>query len=402
MKIVLITPGQPAINPRIVKEADTLTKAGHEVTVLYSYWIDWATEADNSIFKNAAWQHQRIGGTKTANKLVYWATRMRFKMANLLNSLVGNNFGMAELAQARCYTELKKEAKKIKADWYIGHNLGALAVAVHAAKYHDAKAGFDFEDYHREENSDMPLHEKRRVVYLEQKYIPQLNYISSSSQLITAKVSLNFPSFKNPVLTLMNCFRVADQPAFRENIPGNELRLCWFSQTVGKNRGLEILIDALQQINDQSIHLTLAGRCNPDMIGYIDQHAGSIRNCIHLAGIIQPNDLPEFAAGFHIGLALETGFSTNNDIALSNKIFTYLLAGNAVILSETSMQDAFNKEYHIGESFKPGDMNGLMEKIMLYKNRDILNKQRAYNHKLAAEQLNWEKESAKLLAIVYK
>jgi len=45
-KIVLITTGQPSCNPRVVKEADALSAAGHEVTVIYNYYIGWADEND--------------------------------------------------------------------------------------------------------------------------------------------------------------------------------------------------------------------------------------------------------------------------------------------------------------------------------------------------------------------
>ena len=49
MKIVLISPGQPSLNPRLVKEADTLAANGYDVTVLYSYWNDWGAKFDKTL-----------------------------------------------------------------------------------------------------------------------------------------------------------------------------------------------------------------------------------------------------------------------------------------------------------------------------------------------------------------
>ena len=49
---VLITTGQPSVNPRIVKEADALHAAGLSVKMLYCYWINWAFEADKKLLKN--------------------------------------------------------------------------------------------------------------------------------------------------------------------------------------------------------------------------------------------------------------------------------------------------------------------------------------------------------------
>ena len=68
-KIVLITTGQPSVNPRIVKEADTLQAAGFDVIVLYSYFIDWAQEKDKVLLNSALWKYEIVGGSKIANLL---------------------------------------------------------------------------------------------------------------------------------------------------------------------------------------------------------------------------------------------------------------------------------------------------------------------------------------------
>ena len=44
---------------------------------------------------------------------------------------------------------------------------------------------------------------------------------------------------------------------------------------------------------------------------------------------------------FDIGLSLETGAIPNTRVLLSNKVFTYLLAGLATIYSDTPAQRAF-------------------------------------------------------------
>ncbi len=401
MKILLITTGQPSGNPRIVKEADALFGAGNEVTLLYCYFIDWGQEKDVQILSNVGWNYKLVGGSPTRNKRQYIFTRIRFKIARILNKYFGNSLNIAERAQVRAYDELLKEAKKIKADWYIGHNLGALAIASKAAKYNNTKAGFDFEDYHREESENVEQYVSNRVIFLENKYIPSLAYYSTASDLITKVTKRNHDYYKGSVITLLNCFPLSQKPSFKEKVhTDNTLQLFWFSQTIGKNRGLEILIQALKEMNNRNVHLTLAGRYNNNMYDFIQNSAGNLISCIHFAGIIQPEDLPKFSSQFHVGLALETAFCKNNDIALSNKIFTYLLAGNAIISSETSMQLAFNKKYKVGESFKINDIETLKKKINQYFNNDLLNEQKLYNYKLASSLLNWENESKKLLEII--
>ena len=399
MKIVLVTTGQPSCNPRIVKEADALQQAGFDVTVLYSFFIDWAKEKDTILLKKVLWKYKMVGGSENIDKLSFFFTRVRFKINFLVNKYIGNNYLIAERAQARAFDELLNEAKKIKADWYIGHNLGSLSIVVKAAEHNNAKAGFDFEDYHRGEGHDIKTLD--RIIFLEKKYIPHLQYFSTASNLITKATNENHSQFKGNVITLLNCFPLIQQPTFRFKVENDKtLQLFWFSQTIGINRGLEILFKALNCLNDTSIHLTLAGRSNKDILEYIKQHAGNMTDNIHFAGIIQPEELPLFSSTFDVGLAIELPIPFNRDICLTNKVFTYLLAGNAVILSNTSMQSDLNDMYKVGEIFESSNQNDLAKKILLYKNNNSLNKQKLHNYQLARTTLNWENESKKLLEII--
>ena len=400
-KIVLVTTGQPSTNPRIVKEADALHKAGYEVIVLYCFFIDWAEDADKVLLQKVAWKYRMAGGGPDNKKAVYLFTRTRNKIARILNRYFGNALLLAERTQARAYDELLMEAKKIKADWYIGHNLGALPVVVKAARFHQAKAGFDFEDYHRGENTPNEKGIVKRIVYLENKYLPHLHYFSTASPMITGATKNNHPGFKGAGITLLNCFPLAQQPPFKEKVPGDDrLQLFWFSQTIGLNRGLEVLINALKILNDPAIHLTLAGRCNEDMVQYIKNNAGALIKNIHFAGIIQPAELPAFAAQFDVGMAIELTVPENRNICLTNKIFTYLLAGNAIILSETAMQKIFNETYEIGGTFPVNNREILAQEIHAFKNGETLIQRKLKNYKLAKGILNWEKESEKFILLL--
>ncbi|RZK12487.1 MAG: hypothetical protein EOO46_03015 [Flavobacterium sp.] len=397
-KVVLITTGQPSTNPRIVKEADALQSAGFDVAVLYCHYINWATDADKNLLNNKTWKHQLIGGSPFQNKALYTLTRIRFRLARLVHQYFGNKMLLAERSQARAYDELLKAAKRIKAGWYIGHNLGALSIAVKAAEYNGGNAGFDFEDYHRGESTEATTQEINRIIYLENKYVPGLNYIIASSPLIANKIAFHFPQQKDKILTLLNCFPLSHQPAFKEKKNEDEsLQLFWFSQTIGTNRGLEILVDAMIQMNDIGVHLTLAGKCDSDFKEYLDSHAGSLKNHIHFAGIISPDEIAVYAAKFDVGMALELPTPENRNICLTNKIFTYLLAGNVIVFSETKMQKQFAEEHKVGDCFSVDDVQGLIDILIKYKNKKISSPQRKYNYQLAEKVLNWENESKKLI-----
>jgi hypothetical protein len=398
-KIVLISIGQPSVNPRVVKEADAFFDAGYDVTVLYCFFIKWALEKDELLLSKKSWKHKMVGGSPLKNKFSYNYTRLRFKIARILNAKAGNFFMLAERAQARVFDEVLREAKKIKADWYIGHNLGALAVAVNAAKYNNAKAGFDFEDYHRGETDDITL--LNRYTYLENKYVNQLHYYSSASYLIAKAVKQNHSNFNGREVTLLNCFSFKMQPIFvKKNKNDKSLNLFWFSQTIGLNRGLEILFKALVKINNPHIKVTLAGRVDDTFLSFVKHSFPTLLNEIVFAGIIEPEELPTFAASFDVGLALEPTIPINRDICLTNKVFTYLLAGNSIIYSETKMQHQFNEESKTGVSFSENNLEALIHCIQYYLNPLVLLEQRKKNYLIAKNIYNWENESKKLLAIL--
>lgn len=397
-KVVLITTGQPAINPRLVKEAGSLSAAGYDVTVLYCHYIEWATKVEKTFLYNVSWKYRMVGGCPAKNKTLYTLTRIRFKLARLLNAYV--HFSVfAEKAQTRAFNELLDAAKEIKADLYIGHNLGALPVAVLASKYHGSRAAFDFEDYHRGEYKFDDWNRKR-IAWLENKYLPALSYYSCSSPLIAEAVKKDHGSFGGKNIVLLNCFPLVQQPLLRqESGSAFRLKLFWFSQTIGENRGLETVMEALNLLNDPEIELTLAGRCDPLMKKYIEQQSVAMASPVHFAGIITPDELPAFASRFDVGIATEKNEPENRNLCLTNKIFTYLLAGNAILASDTTAQEIFFGELkEVALIFKQNNPLCLAEKIKRYKHDLTLLSQHRKNAYMAAkEHFHWEKQAETLI-----
>ena len=242
-KIVLLSSGQPSVNPRLVKEANALITAGYDVSVIYSFWTHWAWEMDKKLFATVSWQPILAGGSPYQNKSLYFLTRLRFKIVSLIASNITLKFGIAEMAKGRAYVELFRKAKSIKASFYIAHNLAALPVAVKATNFHRAKCGFDAEDFHRQEVSDSTLDFNYRISsFLEDKYLTSCAYITTASPLIAKAYKKLYPQL-DPVV-IDNVFEKKFLQDQVERID-DKLKLFWFSQTVGKNRGLENVIGAL-------------------------------------------------------------------------------------------------------------------------------------------------------------
>jgi len=313
-----------------------------------------------------------------------------------LASKFGYNYGLGERSISRGSINLILRAKKIKADLYIAHNLGALPAAVLAAKKHDGKCGFDAEDFHRQEVTDNPYTKDFKLKkFIEDKYLPRINYLTTSSPLISEVYKELYPT--TIPQTILNVFPLENKILAKT---GNKLKLFWFSQTVGRDRGIEQIISSLAYQDNVELHL----------LGYNTTSTQQYFNDLAKKSFFQPNNIFYYepissaeiitmASQFHIGLATETGVPLNRDICLTNKIFTYIQAGLAIIASDTSAQKWLLQEFEgMGFLYKRNNIDQLTNIIKGYLSHpELLREQQANALKYAQDELNWEHEKKKFL-----
>ncbi|MBS1530097.1 MAG: hypothetical protein JSU01_07315 [Bacteroidetes bacterium] len=366
-------------------------------TVLYAHWNDWGGRFDKELIASKQWRAVLVGGDNEKNKAAYFFSRLMHNIARSVNKLLGGKY-FAERAAARSIYFLMKEACKHEADLYIAHNLGALPAAVTAAKIFGKPCGFDAEDFHRNEVSDDPNNPfVKLTTRLEKKYIPQVDYLTASSPEIADAYQKIFPGIKP--ITILNVFPKENSIAEPRLNSGGRLKLFWFSQTIGTNRGLTDIIGALKLIKSSPFELHLLGNCSEQIKHeLLEDSTGNI----HFYEPMPPDKIAEFAAQFDIGLALEPGFNINNNLALSNKIFTYLQAGLCVIASDTEAQRNFMNKYpDIGKVYRKGDTAVLSTILAEYDDqREKLQAARLSAWSLARGEMSWEAEQEKFLAVV--
>jgi len=400
--VLLITSGQPSLNPRLVKEADALANAGYDVTVLYAYWNDWGTKFDEEQLADKKWKAIRVGGDPSEQRATYFISRILYRAATAIYKTTGLNL-LAENTLTRGTHFLIQEAKKHKAHLYIAHNLGALPATVIAAKKHKAKCGFDAEDFHRQEVSDdVNSPHYKLTKYIEDKYLNQTDYITASSPQIAAAYKELYPD--RDITTILNVFPKSTIGNVQSTSNIEPVKIVWFSQTVGKNRGIETIIQALQALNNNEVELHLLGNASDEVKNEFIGLASNISNNLFFHPPVSPDSLVELISQFDIGLASEPGFSLNNNLALSNKIFTYLQAGLAIIASNTIAQQRFMDDNPaIGKIYQKNDVNSLVDILAYYlANRNILLDTRKASLKLGHEKYNWETESKTFIPIINK
>ena len=397
--IVLISSGQPSLNPRLIKEADTLAENGYQVTVLYAYWNLWGTKHDQDLLSQKKWTAVRLGGDPTRKRITWFISRLIFKVSGILLQKTGKYKYLADVAVARSSFFLIRGAKKYKADLYIAHNIGALPAAVKTAALYHSLSGFDAEDFHRQEVSDdVNSYKFKLFKYIEDKYLPAVNYLTASSPLIAEKYDV---LYNKSVTTLLNVFPKTTIPVVIKN-DNAPLKLFWFSQTIGPHRGLEMAIKAIG-LCEIKPELHLLGQLADGYKQHLLTLAEKTGACIDFIFFYEPiksDEIFSFSSRFDIGLASDTEICLNRDISLTNKLFCYIQSGLAVAAYGTMAQATFmESEPQIGKVYRSaGELSVIINEYD--KNRESLFQTKNESFKLGQNNLNWENESRKFLGII--
>lgn len=411
-RICLITPTHLAANPRLVKEADALAEGGYDVRVVACQYMDWAMDADRTILERARWRANLVCWKSDMQPYLFWKSRLRqhiyCRLLELLRSdgLSEGDEELALYAYDRVIPELLKQVLNDPADLYIAHNLQALPVAAIAARKHHAKVGFDAEDFH----SGMlpfratPSITERLTEFFENLYLSKCDYITASSPGIAEAYAAKYGISKP--LPILNVFPLSHRPQeFRPSKESDPLTLYWFSQTIGPNRGLEDIVQALGVLRNQNIQLHLRGNWQAGYRVQLSELATSVGlnpQQIIAHAPAPPDEMVRLSAQYDVGLALEQRVSENREVCLTNKIFTYLLGGNAVIATATKGQRPVIEAIGAaGFCYEPGDVNRLAGGIkLMHENRLYLQRARRLAWDWGTRKYNWDLEKKKFLRVI--
>lgn len=401
----LISTSQPSANPRLVKEADALNDAGFEVTVIGAHLQEWATAGDAALLANRTWTFEFLDWRRETAPWLFWKSRVRHKAARLLIGLPGLGTRTMAPAAGRLTPELTASALRTPADLYVAHNAGALPAAAAAARARGAYLGFDAEDFHSGQfRPGDDSGEQRATVLVERRFVPACDYVTAASPAI-AQAYAPLCRGGTPT-TVLNVFPSSERPAARRpaSLQG-PLRAYWFSQTIGPHRGLEAAVRAMSLLPDGAVELHLQGRWQ----GGYEQ---ALRGVAAGAGVVQsrivahdpaPADaLVRTASAFDVGLALEPGSTPNSDMALSNKLFAYLLAGTAVLATGTSAQRALCDQIPGACTLvDPDDAEGVARALSAWGNhREVLERAREQAWTAGAARFNWDVEKQTFLGVI--
>lgn len=401
--ICLITPGHLASTPRVIKHADALIAAGYRVHVVSGRHFQPAEPLDAAIVAQAQWASTRVHLHRNPQRLLRGLGR---KLARRRIIAGASIWPLAARAQHAGHAALVQAAARTRATFFYGHGgVAGLAAAAAAAKLNGQRFGFDAEDWHEEEaDFSRDAAQLAAIRILLRSLLSEAALLTCAAPLIAAAYAA---TYQVRLTCILNVFPLADALATPVTPPppsnDHPAIFYWFSQTIGPERGLEEAVALLQRLHTPTV-LHLRGFAAPGFVEHLRDRAAGLRDRIVILPPAPASEMVRLAASAHLGLALEQRIPRNRDLCLTNKIFTYLLAGVPQLLSRTSAQASFANQLSSaallaspeGLAASAGEIDALLN------DPTQMSAARAASWNIGRERFCWDHEKEILLELVAK
>ncbi|WP_146203017.1 glycosyltransferase [Silicimonas algicola] len=376
-----------------MKEADTLHMSGYDVEVIATKLADFVEPRDQSIMAAAPWRLKRV---TFDNRWLWRLGRSLQIVARLLRTFTPSR-RLDMLALSPMSRHLVRAASARSADLFIAHYPAALPAAAAAARRHGTQYAYDAEDFHLGEWPDDPAYDtERRLVHaIEGRYLPSCAYVTAASPLIAEALVETYGI--EPPHVVLNVFPRSQAPAAptTQGSAAPRPSLYWFSQTIGPNRGLECAVRAIG-LSAYRPHLYLRGTPAVGYVAQLEKIAGETgaQGRVHVLPPASPDQMENLAAHHDLGLASEVPVSRNREVCLTNKLFSFLLAGLPPLMSATPAQRRFAAESGLADLVYPVDdapaLAALIDRLLSAP--DGLASLREQIWRLGQERYNWDVE----------
>lgn len=391
-RIAILTAGHLSSCPRLIKEAELLSKNGYAISIVYLNSIPRIAKLDYSyIDQHKDWDFHEV---KWDNSFETFTSRLYFRLFNL--------FGIRSKYVQSSSKKLIDKIVSIKADLYIAHHPSVLVAASIAAAKYKSKYAYDIEDaFAFVEDGRYLDNPDLNIQYLESKYIKDTCYTSTASPLY-AEVYKQLYKIKKSPINLLNVFNINKSPVeYSDRKDLQKVSFYWYSQTVGLNRGLQDLFMAVNRLKENSFELHIRGTCTNEvkqtLMNLLDSELHKTNIFFH--NTVNITELSQRNKEHDIGFALETATSLNRDLCISNKILDYLCSGLMIVATNTSGHKYITNE--LGEhciAYNEKDIDALTKSLQIFiDNKELIANAKSKSIELAKMKYNWNLQSANYL-----
>ena len=399
--IGIVTGAHLCRNPRVVKEASALHEAGHRVTVLGPAMDERLRELDQALVRDGGFEHRVVVDIRPGSP-----SRTRHRMVRKLAIEAGARWGW-ERPEALGYgvRATLAAARELGADLTIGHQEVGAWVAC-ALMDEERAVGADIEDWYSEDllpeaRIGRPVELLRRC---EAELVRRGRHVTTTSEALAGALAEAYGG--PPPTPIYNAFPWAERAGLdevaRDRTDRSHPSLHWVSQTIGPGRGLETLCEALRSVA-RPVALHLRGRVDEADLRWLQRLFPDERgHQLFVHDLVPPQALLGRIAEHDIGLALEDDNPPSRNLTVTNKILHYLVAGLAVIATDTAGQaEVAAHAPNAVRLCRGGDAEAMAAQISsLVGKPGLLERAKAAALEAAQERFNWEQQAQVLVASV--
>ncbi|MDJ0925530.1 MAG: glycosyltransferase family 4 protein [Acidimicrobiia bacterium] len=280
---------------------------------------------------------------------------------------------------------------------YHSHDLNTLYIGAMCKKRTGARLVYDSHELQTERNR-MTKWWRRWAAWNEKRWLPYADAMIVASPSWIEINRQKYGSVPDPSVTVINTpeLEVISEPAdLRGELDiAAETPVLLYQGSIQENRGIEPAIDAITLLEDAALVIVGYGYHRPALEAQVRERGLSDR--VKFFGPIPNNELLRWTAAADIGLCNIVNSSLSYYTSLPNKLFEYIIAGIAVIGSDSPEIGRIVLEEGVGEVADPVDPEDLARAA-----RSILADLDRYRRatRTAAQKYNWSNEEQKLLEV---
>lgn len=333
--ICIFTQSHLSRAPRVVKEANVYAKAGFKVTV-YATWHDQGLLDTDRLLLDSSIIYKP--GVHLLDWNSFQSRIIRFKRL-LGRQLVKHLGGQTISALGYGFKTYLKQLKQEQADFYLGHQEMGMALAK-ALIENGHQVAFDFEDWHSKDllPKDRLFRPIQLLEQLEKFLLDNAVYCYTTSEVMARAMSEYHQTRISEVI--YNSFFSSQ----REGMDGiqKDMRhhdtpsVYWFSQVIGRGRGLELLFDSLVFVKIP-FQLHLRGKISEDYRKELKSNT-PVHIELYFHDLVPPEELISRIAEHDLGIAFEESLPESRNYTITNKVFHYFQSGIPILATETEGQ----------------------------------------------------------------
>lgn len=238
------------------------------------------------------------------------------------------------------------------------------------------------------------------AVVAERLMVKRANEVITVSDGIAMIMEKNF-AIRRPIVVrnLPDQSSVNDDKDMRQllGIPAESIIFLYIGGII-PDRGTDLILEAFTRVEDSKAHLVFLGQ--RELPTWLKANLPSgVANRIHFLPPVHPSRVITLARGADIGLHAIRGNSESHRWCLPNKLFEYIHAGLAVLVTDLPEMATIVGEHGVGCVFRDDDVKNLEKKMQFLLGHPEKVKQFRDASQEAAKVLTWNAEKHLLLEV---